>query len=987
MKIFGNILLILLLCSFSVVAQKNISLSGTLFDKDEKEPLIGVGVGLLNPKDSTVITGATTDQNGVYSIKNLASGNYLLKFSYLGYKTTLQKVTLSNEQPNKNLGTQYLEIDAIRLREAVIVAETPEMIVKNDTIEFNAESFKVTENAVVEDLLKRLPGVEVDKDGKITANGKSIPKILVDGKEFFSDDAQVASKNLPAEMVEKVQVIDRKSETARLTGFDDGEEETIINLTTKPGMKRGTVGNAYAGAGADLANENDFRYRMAGFLNKMQDFDRYTVIVGKNNNNNMGAQDLGAQRSSGMRTRRGSGGITTTTNIMANMNKEFSTALSVNGDVRYTGIDRLSKNKSESATLSETISQLDRSSSLNKYISDAVAANFRLEWKPDTMNTLIFRPNFSFNKDKSYQEESLERSDYDTSDMILTEEENSKVKGDGYNLGANLDYSHKFNSKRGRTFTISLNGSYNDNFSYENTFNQTYRYTIQHDSIQNRRDESDNTSKSFRANLSFVEPIGKNNFLQFFYRISYNDSENVNSTYDLYENLYGHDPLLLISMIETDSIASLVLDQSRSTLRNSTTQRIGLSFKAIREKFNYTIGFNVDPSNSLTETYQPSSSSDPLRYSYYNRLPNMIGDSVISSIKQNVINFSPTVNFNYLFSQRTNLRIDYSGQTNQPSASQLRDYTDTSRPNSWVTGNPNLKPGYRNSLNARFQKYVIDTQLNYNLSLNGGFSINDIVSIQTLRSDGIRETTYDNINGNWNMGFRGGINSPLRNKKFSLGSNVSVNYSDQKSYVSNYVAGNTNTVKNTKGDFSTQISANGSFRSDLFDLGLRANFNYNHITYTVRPENNRDTYNYGLNAYTTWYLPFNITIESDITYTARKGYTEGYDIPETIWNASITKRLFSKGFNSGSIKIDIYDILQDRNSISASYTNNGYRISESNSLPSYFMASVIYKFANFENNSAKRSRGGEEGGPNPESMRRRMEMGGGNRGGGGPPAF
>lgn len=959
MKIVGSIF-VFLLCSLSVLGQKNISLLGTVLDKEGEQTIIGSNVELLNPKDSTIVTGAISDVNGIFSFKSLASGNYILKITYIGYKPIIQNLKLTKEKTNVNLGKLYMEVDAILLAETVVKGKRPDIIVKNDTIEYDAASYKVTENAVIEDLLKRLPGVEIDKDGKITVNGKEVKKFLIEDKEFFSDDPQIASKNLPADMVEKLQVVDRKSEMAQMTGFDDGEEETIINFTIKPGMKKGTMGNAFVGAGADMIDGNDLRYRAAGFLNRMQENDRYTFIAGTNNNNNMGAGDLGAQQFGGMRTRRGSGGITKTTNFMASIEKELSPFTSLNGDIRYTGMDRLSTNKVTETTVSERLSQIDRSSQLNQYLSNAVSANFRFEWEPDTMNTLIFRPNFVFNNSKSYEESALDRRNKETEAIILTEVEDAQAQGRGFGFGGNLEYSHKFH-KPGRVLSFNIRGNYNDSYSHENNHNNTIR-SVEEEFIsilQNRRDENDNGRKTFQGSASWVEPLGRNNFLQLLYRFNYSNTKDVNSTYDLWKDLADYDPLLVMSMLDNDSIASLVLDQSRSTLRNSSEHRITLSFKSVREKYNYTIGLNVDPSYSLNETYQPSYNTvRPIAYSYDERLPNVQGDSLFSSIEQNVMNFSPVINFNYLFGQRSNLRIDYSGETNQPSANQLRDYIDMTRPNNWVEGNSDLKPGYSNSLRMRFQKYVAETQLNYNLMLNGGFSVNDIISTMEMMDNGIRMTSYRNVNGNWNTSFRGGFNTPLRNKKFTVGSNLSVNYRNQKSFV--------NALENTLKNFQVRIGTNSSYRSDLFDLGINANFSFNDIVYTVRPEDNQKTYNYGISGFTTWYLPYDLVIESDVNWTARSGYASGYNIPEVIWNASMTKQLFSKSYGTGSLKLEIYDILKNQSNVSSYETTNGFRTSEVNSLPSYFMCSFIYKFTSFP----KASRSGDNEPPMDRGFRR-----------------
>jgi len=955
MKVFGNIFLFLI-CSLSVFSQQKISISGTLLEKANNEPIIAGSIELLSSKDSSLVKGAISSIEGTFSMNNLSSGDYVLKITYLGFRPILKNLELRNNRPSVQLGQLYMETDAILLKETVVDGKRPEVIVKNDTLEYDAGSFKTEENAVLEELLKKLPGVEVDKDGKITAGGKEVKKILVEGKEFFSDDPQIASRNLPAEMIEKLQVVDRKSEMSQMTGFDDGEEETVINLTVRPGMAKGTMGNVLAGAGANVPEEHDLRYQGGAFINHMYGKDRYTLMLGANNNNNMGAADLGASQFGGMRMRFGGGGVTESQNMMFNINKEFSSTLNLNGDIRFNGQDRNSIRKSQQATISEILSQLDDTYTNNNYNSNNISSNFFLEWKPDTLNTLYFRPNFRYNNSRSDEYEEASRSDYNTMNPIYDSESHSKNKGNGTGFGGTLDYARKFESKPGRVASLNVRGNFNKNNSQEVSTTETQKYVVNPwipDNL-NQNLEVKNNTKNYRATFSYVEPIGRNNFIQVLYRYSYSDTKSLNNTYDL-ENAdgtippYGYDPDYAIL---NDSL-------SRSTARNATEQRIGLSFKASREKYNYTIGLNMDPSRSTNETWQPKTNGTVIYpYEYNSHLAVIRGDSLVSSIEQNVVNFSPVVYFNYLFGQRTNLRINYEGRTNQPSANQLRDFVDMSRPTDLVKGNPNLKPGYSNSFSARFQKYVPETQLMYNFNLQGSFSFNDITSVTEMQSDGVRLTTYENVNGNWSTNFMGMFNTPLKNKKFSIGDFFRIGYMNRNSYV--------NAMENNMKNFSVGNNMNFNYRSDLFDIGTFINFNYNDITYSARPDNNQTTYSYGAGLYTTWYLPYNWTVASDFNYTDRKGFAEGYNIAEAIWNASVTKQVFNKSFGTGSLKLQIYDILDDRNNIMASYTTNGFSSVESNSIPSYFMCSFIFKFSSFpagSNNNQMMGPGGRGGGP------------------------
>jgi len=249
MRQIKNILFFLLFCTLSISAQTNITLSGTLIDKTDREPIFAGTIELLNAKDSVYIDGAISNEKGEFSFRNLKPDRYVLKVTYIGYLTLFKAVNLDEGESAVRLGELFMEQDEILLKETIVEGKRPEMIVKNDTLEYDAGSYKTAENAVVEDLLKKLPGVEVDNDGKITAQGKSVNRMYVNGKEFFTDDPQVASKNVPAEMVDKVQVYDRKSELAQMTGFDMGDEETVINLTVRSSMMQGTIGNIQLGAG------------------------------------------------------------------------------------------------------------------------------------------------------------------------------------------------------------------------------------------------------------------------------------------------------------------------------------------------------------------------------------------------------------------------------------------------------------------------------------------------------------------------------------------------------------------------------------------------------------------------------------------------------------------------------------------------------------------------------------------------------------------
>jgi hypothetical protein len=454
-----------------------------------------------------------------------------------------------------------------------------------------------------------------------------------------------------------------------------------------------------------------------------------------------------------------------------------------------------------------------------------------------------------------------------------------------------------------------------------------------------------------------VEPLGRDYFLQIAYRYSQSNTENLNSTYDL------------------DAVsATLNPLQSRSTVRESRDQRFSLNIKSMREKYNYTIGLNIDPAVSTNKTYEPvdSLTMTDVPDGFSGRLPNNRGDSIVSVIDRDVINFSPTVNFNYLFGQRTNLRIDYSGNTTQPSAAQLRDYADYSDPQNTVIGNPELKSGYTHSLFGRFEKFVPASQLFYSVRVRGNMSFNDVGTMITIAPEtGKRETRYENINGNWDANLMAMFNTPLRNKKFSLNTFLMTSYNNRRSY--------TNNVLNTMNTLSIRDRTGVNYRSDLFDAGISGSAAYNNTLNEVTPDRNMQTYDLGVMGTTTWYLPHNLSLNSDISWNGRRGYGDTFNKDETIWNASVTKQIFSRRTGTGSIRIKIYDILQKRKSINRTVGDNYIEDSESNILQSFFMCSFLYRFSIFPSGSGATQTDFE-----PERIyRNRDRSGGGGAGGGG----
>ena len=907
----GKCLLMLLMILFSPMAfaqQSGVNVTGSVVEQGSDTPIEQATVRLLNVKDSAMVRGVVSARNGSFTLKNVKKGSYLLHITFIGYDPLYQPLQITGKKNPVNVGKLELSDGAIELGEAVVIGKAPEVTVRNDTVEYNADSYKVTEGSVLEDLLKKMPGVEVDSEGKITVNGKEVKKVMVDGKEFFSDDPKVASKNLPAKMIDKLQVLDKKSDMAQMTGFDDGEEETVINLTVKPGMKQGWFGNAYGGYGSKD------RYEGNAMVNRFVNNDQITFMGGANNTNNMGFSDLASTMFSGMGGgggRRGGfgagSGITSSGNAGLNFSKEFKPdKLTLGGNTRYSHSDNDARSKSDRQNiLPGDSSSYDNSEALSRTKSDNFGVDFRLEWKPDTMTQLIFRPSFSLSHSMNDNFSDATTLDNER-DTVNTNKSSNYSESNGYNLNASIDFSRKLNNK-GRVFSATLSGGNSD--SYSDGMNRSdIVYFNQTDALKNsiidQRSRYDNKGFNYRAYVSWVEPIGHNNFIQATYSISQRKQEAL-------KNVYNQD---------ADGIYN-VLDSaySQSYRNNFISQRASLSFKSQREKFNYTIGLNLDPSYSSSE--------------------NFVGDTTLSKITRKVVNLSPMAQFNYMFDKRTNLRIMYNGRTSQPSMTQLQPVADISDPTNITIGNPDLNPRYTNNVFIRFQQFTPEKQRAFMIMANGSYIINDIVSYTSYNQEtGVKTTTYKNVNGNYSGNVRMMLNTPLKNKKFSINSMTMASFANSNGYI--------NEEKNTNRNLILSERGSIDFRSSYLDLGVNGNIRYNATSNSLQKENNQNTFNYGAGGYTTIYLPLNFKIESDVNWSTNSGYGDGFKQNEVLWNASASKSFLKN--NQGTLRFKIYDILQQRSNISRSVTASYIQDSEYNTLGSYFMVHFIYRFSIFK---------------------------------------
>ncbi len=741
------ILVMSLLSCVSMFGQSSFDVSGTVVDKTTGEAVIGGSIKLLALPDSSFVEGTTTGAQGEFSLKNVKKGTYALKISYIGYTTKCIDVDLSTQKKKAvNIGYITMAADAIQLQGVEVTAHAAKVAVQGDSLVYNAAAYRVPEGSTLEALVKQLPGAKVDKEGNITINGKTVSKILVDGKEFFLNDKEVAMKNIPTEMIDKLKTYDRKSDLSRVTGIDDGEEETVLDLTVKKGMKNGWYGNVNLGAGTQ------HRYAERFNVNHFKDDFQATLLGSANNVSDMGFGGGGGRWGWGEQ------GLKSSKEIGGN----FATAkpkLETGGSVRYRYDGSDNVNTSSTEYFNATLAKYTEDYSKNMTSNNRMTGNFRIEWKPDTMTNVIFRPDFTYSRNRGRGYSTSASYSANPNDTILNRLADIMVNS---NANRNMNYStntslkgelqanRKLNS-RGRNLTLRVVGNYSDGSSKQlSAANITYN-NMGTDQRNNRYYETLAKNFGLLGQMTYSEPIADRTYVQMSYTYDYSYSKNDRRAYiydsDAYQalsqcmeqNRYDI-PAVLRFMEEmkyvlnsSDSIANRLSQFSEYRNYNQT---INLSFRRVREKYNFSIGLDFLPQRTT------------LNYKYMGR--------EYPEITRNVFNVAPRVNLRWNFDKQTNLHVRYNGRTRQPSMTNLLDITDDSNPLVITKGNPGLKPSFTHNVFANFNSYKVEQQRGIYSWLWFNATRNSIDNKATYdNTTGVRTTMPMNIlGGNWNGGGR-----------------------------------------------------------------------------------------------------------------------------------------------------------------------------------------------------------------------------------------
>ena len=983
-KFFLLFFILLSLFMLSVSAQQR-QITGMVIDKETKEVMPFTTFQLLKP-DSTFVGGGTTDNNGAFSTLAPADGRYLLKLTNVGYKMVIKDVTVKDSS-NIALGTIAMSADAIVLKGVTATGYATKVTVKEDTFQYNASAYRTPEGSTIEELVKKIPGAEVSEDGTIKINGKEVKKILVDGKEFMTGDTKTALKNLPTSIVDRIKSYDERSDLSRITGIDDGNEQTVLDFGLKPGMNKGFFSNI------DLAIGTKHRYAERLMAAYFKDKYRIMLFASANNTNDMGFPGGGGRgRFGGNRN-----GLNTAKMVGTNFNYENKGKLRLDASLRWNHTNGDIWSKTSTENFVSTVGSFSNSLSQRYTRGNSWDARLRLEWTPDSMTNIMFRPNFTISTSDgtslvtsaSYNVDPYEYVSDPLSDesieelaaqnlMVNTQHNRGITYGKNQSANAMLQFNRKLNMK-GRNITFRTDWSMGRNDSKSMSTNDVHLYLVKTalglDSTYSthRFNITPQRNWSYALQATYSEPIAKAMFLQFSYRYQYRFTKSDRSTYDFSE--FGNDfsdgfvPKYrkwntLLDRLPYPYTDYLDNDLSRYSEYKNYIHEVQVMYRWIQPKFQLNAGIMFQPQKSKYMQDYRGIHVDTMR---------------------NVVNWSPTFDFRYRFSKVSNLRINYRGTTSQPSMTDLLDIVDDSNPLNITRGNPGLKPAFTNNFRLFFNDYKQSHQRAIMTFVNFSMTRNSISSYVTYdETTGGRTTQPVNINGNWNTRAAFMYNMSIDSVgRWNLNTFTDFGYDHQVGYLS--LDRLSDSQRNITRTMTLGERLSTSWRGDNLEIDLNGSLTYTHARNKLQSRSNLDTwqFSYGMNI--NWTLPWGSVLSTDIHENSRRGYADNaMNTNELVWNAQLSHG-FLKG-NALTVMIQWFDILHKQSNFSRTISAIQRSDTQYNSINSYGMIHIIWRFNSF---GGKNARQGEHGdgpgmGYGPGGDRERGNFGGGRPGGGRP---
>lgn len=929
--------ILLVLSSFCNLQAQTFTIKGRVSDTLNNNQLQYATVTLMRAADSILETFTRSKENGTFELHPRNAGKYIVMVTFPSFADYVDVVTVSKEKPVKDMGMIPMITKSHLLSEFVLKQQIGAIKIKGDTVEYMADSFAVRDNATVEELLKKLPGIQVNKNGEVVAQGETVQKILVDGEEFFTDDPAVVTKSLQAKAVESVQVFDKKSDQTEFTGIDDGTREKTINLKLKDNMKKGYFGRINAGGGTDGYFEN--QAMINAFKNKRQisafgiiantgkiglgwqDRDKFGGsggnIIDMNDNGGMTIMvtnngDDNFESWNG--TYNGQGIPTAWTGGLHYANKWDDNKLHLSSNYRFA--------KQNIETTGNTLTQynLPEGSSVSQYYTSENKKAFStgerhrvdglFEWKIDTSSSLKLTANANYSDTKSntnYSSESYTTANDTVKNLLNSNERISTSDANSKGVNASLAYRKKF-AKKGRTISVTLDEGYKTTQSTGTLISNTHLFTPATDTTAadtvlntiDQKKENDATNFQLAGNVAYTEPLSKVLFLELNYGLTVNNS---------HSKLLSLNPSVPVGASDyVDSVYSS--DYNFNYLVNKG----GVNLRYVYKKINFALGGNISST-------------------HFNQTDNFTADKKVYT--RNYMNYAPSASFVYRPSQQQSFSINYNGSTQQPKISQIQPLKQNTDPLNISIGNPNLKQEFDNSIYVRYNNYkIFSGTYTY---LGGGVTfVNDDISRSETIAGGVNTYQYINVNGNYNGWGYGGYGWNIRKLDLRLGFNGNINI------------GRTNTIVNGQ----KNASNNNVFRFGLdvnydkdkkFNIHYNPSASFNNNTSSVNGTNT-NYWSYENQLEGNVQLPLKFELGTDIVWTIRQRVGQ-FDKNNSVfvWNAYISKKLL-KG-DQLEIRASCNDILNQNIGFQRFGYNGNVTQQNYNTIQRYGMLSIIWNFS------------------------------------------
>lgn len=872
------------------VATAQIVVKGVVCDADG--PLADATVTVRTVADSAYVAGGITGRDGAYSIEIGKAGSYNVHFSYIGYDASVKHLKIQQGKHEADMGRVVLYESALMLDETVVTGEAPPVMINNDTTQFNVAAMRMKSGSVLNDLVRMLPGVVVEQDGTIKVNGKTVSKIMVDGKDFFSGNQDMVLQNLPSEIIENIKMYDRKSDAARVTGIDDGVEVNVLDIEVKKDMKKGWFGNLMGGYGTAG------RYEAGGMMNRFRDERNLSVIASGNNTGGQGYDGLegGGRMASPERD----GGINKVWMLGLNGNMHTE-KLDIDADVSFRSSKReVDTRKSMETFHSEETSSLTRSNSESDMRNTMFSANIRMEWRPDSMTNISFAPRFRYVKNEALAAGESSVSDR-TGKLVNSKSSLTDRNADNLSYGGVFQVNRRLR-KKGRNILLNINYNFDDSEGYNNTYTFTAFAANDSIAIVDRVTEDRSENSNINMRLMYSEPLWKSAYLQFSYRMGLRNSYS------------GRMPAMDLGNVAwTDSVSNEVENVYRE-------HEMRIELRQTGKKVSYSIGGSAIPQYSRTWTYTGMNKGEP--------------------VEQVIWNYSPNLDFMLRFSKHRSLHLSYRGNSRAPSVKDLQAVIDVSDPMDLQYGNPSLKPSFMNFAILSFSNYNADRQRSLMVRVSG----NNVMNGRTTRvmydsRTGARKTYVENIDGNWGLDGNISFSTALRNRKFNISSVTSSSFRQIVGFNNTY--DEQEVLKSYTRNLNVTERLMASYRNDLLYCMAGAMMEYGMNRNNISSETDRNTYDYTVFSRLNLELPWNMELASDINYIVRRGYSAGFDGDYVLWNVQLAKSFLKN--NRATIRIKAYDLLQQQTNRSRTIGFNYTLDTETDMVSSYVIFQFVYR--------------------------------------------